>query len=170
MCCFGRTGGRKRRATFQVVSVAIHVWVLSLSLWILLFLWDRFVLCDHPEFWYSSCCFVLSSSGIVSWIIPVELFPPRARAKAASVTTSLRFAATLLSSYVLQRFTAASSTADDDTAINGHTAVWCFIGFGSAAVICGVGLALSLPETKGVVIRDLNLCGLKRKFCRIDDA
>jgi hypothetical protein len=90
----------------------------------------------------------------------VEVFPLRARAKAASATTALRFGTALLFASVLQNYLG-----------DGHTAAYCFLLFGLLALVMAAVLAACLPETRGNIFLGF-VCGsnFNMRTDRVDDA
>jgi MFS family permease len=94
------------------------------------------------------CLFAFSYSfgiGIVAWIVPSELFPLRARAKASALTTSLRYATAIAVSAMIQHYYIIS---------NSHAAVYGFVAFGTISLVMGCILTIILPETKGLTMLD----------------
>lgn len=84
--------------------------------------------------------------GLISWIIPAEVFPLRARGKASAISTLMHGLSSILASYFIDIWLRSNlSTAG------------CFIIFAALCSVFGVFILVALPETKGIMLEGENL-------------
>ena len=90
------------------------------------------------------CLFSFSyafSIGLISWVVPAELFPLRARGKASSLTTACHAASALLSAFLLKIWLATGY----DTAAG-------MMGFSIVSICIAFFAFVTMPETKVVYV------------------
>jgi MFS family permease len=93
------------------------------------------------------CLFSFSyafSVGVVSWVVPAELFPLRARGKASSLTTACHAASALLSAFLLKVWLAT-----------GYDAAVGMMGFSIISISIAFFAYATMPETKGLMLEDM---------------
>jgi len=93
------------------------------------------------------CLFAFSyafSIGLISWVVPAELFPLRARGKASSLTTACHAASGLLSAFLLKIWLATGY----DTAAG-------MMGFSVVSIFIAFFAFVAMPETKGLMLEDM---------------
>lgn len=78
------------------------------------------------------------SLGPISWVLPAEIFPFRARAKAVSLSSASHFASALLGCYTLLEWQTT-----------GYDTVGYMINFSLICLLLTVLVYLIIPETKG---------------------
>jgi len=84
------------------------------------------------------------SLGPISWVIPAEIFPLRARGKASSLTTAAHGASAVLGAWLLNMWLAS-----------GYDAAACMLAFAALVIMLGIFVLLTLPETNGVMLEDM---------------
>jgi len=102
-----------------------------------------------PRFFFglSICffCFAYSFSlGPISWVLPNEIFPHRARAKAVSVSAAVHFAVTIVGSGILKM-----ALKDQ------YRKSLCLLSFSLLAALSSLVVYAALPETKGIMLEDM---------------
>jgi uncharacterized membrane protein YgcG len=84
------------------------------------------------------------SLGPVSWVVPAEVFPLRARGKASALTTAAHGASAVLGAWVL-----------DTWLSSGYDAAASMLVFAGVIIMLGIFVFLTLPETKNMMLEDM---------------
>lgn len=84
------------------------------------------------------------SLGPVSWVVPAEVFPLRARGKASALTTAAHGASAVLGAWVL-----------DTWLSSGYDAAASMLVFAGVIILLGIFVFLTLPETKNMMLEDM---------------
>jgi len=84
------------------------------------------------------------SLGPISWVVPAEIFPLRARGKASALTTAAHGASAVLGAWLLNMWLAS-----------GYDAAACMLAFAGLVILLGIFVLLTLPETNGVMLEDM---------------
>lgn len=89
------------------------------------------------------CLFSFSNAfsiGIVSWVVPAEIFPLRARARASSLTTSCNALSAIIGAFLLNLWMQ-----------NGFNTVACMIIFAILSLLLGIFYLTAVPESTGIL-------------------